>query len=224
MKKESSRKHVQERSKVESSFLRTIPDDMRSKHRRRKTRDNRMKTILYVDHGNLVHGFENVLGDHAEKSIKTTDVETAFEIVREKARRVNELVQSNVFLGFPPITIDLPVELSKHVLKRKKRLETAGFFAHLTYNQSLYRGGMKEESVDIDMAVQIVIDALEDRFEKAIIVSGDADFAPVIGKLKCLEKEFEIWSFKDSLSPELVKASGDFSKIKALDSILSYKK
>ena len=88
---------------------------------------------------------------------------------------------------------------------------------------------MKERGVDLSIGINIIQAALEHQFEKVILVSGDADFVPVVQKLKELKKEIEIWSFTKpekncSLSPflimEMTKHGDIYQKIKSINSLL----
>ncbi|MDO4713975.1 MAG: NYN domain-containing protein [bacterium] len=55
----------------------------------------------------------------------------------------------------------------------------------LTYNK------YEEKRTDVNMAVQIVIDGLQDKYDKAIIITGDSDIAPAIEAIKRIkQKEF----------------------------------
>ncbi len=74
-----------------------------------------------------------------------------------------------------------------------------------SYNQSQFEGGMKEIDVDMRMSSEIACSLLDYDFEKYILVSGDADFVPVVRMLKKYGKDIEIWAFTDdSLSPFLI--------------------
>ena len=55
----------------------------------------------------------------------------------------------------------------------------------LAYNK------FEEKRTDVNMAIQIVIDGLLDKYDKAIIITGDSDIAPAIEAVKRLKgKEF----------------------------------
>lgn len=58
---------------------------------------------------------------------------------------------------------------------------------------------------DIHLAVDMLLDATNDVYDKAILVSGDGDFAPLIRAVKSKNKEVEIYSFKDLCSSALIK-------------------
>jgi uncharacterized LabA/DUF88 family protein len=56
---------------------------------------------------------------------------------------------------------------------------------------------------DIHLAVDMIMDSKE--YDKAILVSGDGDFTPLIRAVKKLGKEVEICAFKDVCSSSLIK-------------------
>ncbi|MFX1502634.1 MAG: NYN domain-containing protein, partial [Promethearchaeota archaeon] len=76
-----------------------------------------------------------------------------------------------------------------------------------------------EKKVDIKIAVDMVSLAYENKYDIAILVSGDGDFVPVIKKIKDLDKSVELWAFKYSLANTL-KEQIELSKIFYLDDIL----
>ena len=97
------------------------------------------------------------------------------------------------------------------------------------FAENLYKGGMKENGVDLSIGNTVIQKALENCFEKAILISGDADFVPVITKLKELGKKVEIWAFTKpehncALSPfliyELSKMGDISSSLKSINSFL----
>ncbi len=71
-------------------------------------------------------------------------------------------------------------------------------------------GDRKSKGVDIALATDMLTHAFQDHFEVAILVAGDADYGPLIGRVKSLGKLVWIWFFnkkEDGLSPELRLAS-----------------
>lgn len=64
------------------------------------------------------------------------------------------------------------------------------------------RGKQKEKEVDISLALDLFDLTVQDQLDRAILVSGDGDFRPLIKK----NKEIEIWSFENALSSRLKKA------------------
>jgi len=133
-----------------------------------------------------------------------------------------------LFMGTPLLKIDELKVLRKKNERLKKFLEQKGFEVHFLYNEVLYKGGMKERGVDLSIGISIIQAALENQFEKVILISGDADFVPVVQKLKELKKEIEILSFTKpknncALSPflimEMSKHGDIYQKIKSINSL-----
>lgn len=64
-------------------------------------------------------------------------------------------------------------------------------------------GKQKEKEVDISLALDLFDFIVEDNLDRAILVSGDGDFRPLIKKVKKYNKQIEIWSFRNALSSRL---------------------
>jgi len=60
---------------------------------------------------------------------------------------------------------------------------------------------------------------IRDRYDKAVLISGDSDFLDVVKKLKELKKDIEIWSFKKSISRVLIEEAGQ-ENVHYIDTIL----
>ena len=58
---------------------------------------------------------------------------------------------------------------------------------------------------DIHLAIDMIMDASKNNHDKAILISGDGDFAPLVRAVKTLKKEIEIYTFKDICSDALIK-------------------
>ncbi len=85
------------------------------------------------------------------------------------------------------------------------RKEQQRLFAHLTSPEQsfeikkgyLMKSGnlYHEKGVDAQLAVDLLVDAYEDRYDTAIIVSSDTDLIPAVKKVKDLGKEVEYIGF-----------------------------
>lgn len=64
-----------------------------------------------------------------------------------------------------------------------------------------------EKGVDVLIAVDILTKAFNNSYDTGILVSGDEDFAWVIRAVKDLGKNFEVASFPQQLSKELIKVA-----------------
>ena len=63
---------------------------------------------------------------------------------------------------------------------------------------------------DVNLTVDLISGAFEDKYNTAILVSGDEDFIPAIKKVQALGKRVENAYFKSSSSNAL-KKSADYS-------------
>jgi uncharacterized LabA/DUF88 family protein len=104
-------------------------------------------------------------------------------------------------------------------LKFLKYLTTQGFVIQPKPVMISPTGKKKQKCVDIFIYKDIVELAEEDSYDKAILVSGDSDFQDVVRKLKELNKEIEIWSFKKSISRLLIEEAGK-ENVHYIDNIL----
>ena len=60
---------------------------------------------------------------------------------------------------------------------------------------------------DILLALDMIEDCYNDKFDKAILISGDGDFTELIKRVRDKEKEVQICYFERSVSSELLKKS-----------------
>ena len=100
-------------------------------------------------------------------------------------------------------------------LRRRHGIEVKYSFLKI-----LPSGRKIEKGVDVLLVVDMLSYAYENKYDKAILVSGDADFIPAIEKLIDLGKKIEIWGFKNSIAKKLIKKVGK-SNVNYIDNILS---
>ncbi|MFW9969788.1 MAG: NYN domain-containing protein [Candidatus Odinarchaeota archaeon] len=150
---------------------------------------------------------------------------------------------SNIFQGFRKYDIKADYEKLKYIITRDRGLQNIFLYEGVVYpmshekkrwysdlsNKSGYVikasfdkmaiNDTMEKKVDIKIAVDMVSLAYENKYDIAVLVSGDGDFVPVIKKIKDLDKSVELWAFKYSLANTL-KEQIELSKIFYLDDIL----
>lgn len=66
---------------------------------------------------------------------------------------------------------------------------------------------------DIHLALDMLRDACRDRYDKAILVSGDGDFTQLVNYVREEGKEVEIYAFKDLTSVDLINKANKHSWI-----------
>jgi len=77
----------------------------------------------------------------------------------------------------------------------------------------------RSKGVDIALTTDMLTHAFQDHFDVAILISGDADYCPLVNRVKSLGKQVWVWFFsqkEDGLAPELWKASDVFLPINSL--------
>lgn len=68
----------------------------------------------------------------------------------------------------------------------------------------------EQKEVDVAMACEMVVHALRDSYDIAIVVSGDQDFVPAIQHVQAAGKRVEVAAFGISVGKALMKAADRF--------------
>lgn len=63
----------------------------------------------------------------------------------------------------------------------------------------------EQKEVDVAMACEMVVQAMRDNYDVALVVSGDRDFVPAIQHVQSAGKRVEVASFKKAFSFEMKK-------------------
>ena len=66
---------------------------------------------------------------------------------------------------------------------------------------------------DISLALDMLNDAWENKYNKAFLISGDGDFSPLLTYVKSKNKEIEVISFEEIASKSLIKEADKYSPI-----------
>jgi uncharacterized LabA/DUF88 family protein len=161
----------------------------------------RLRVIIFIDHANLFYNIENLKIRIDYKKFK--------EILAKDAH----LVGAFMYMGIP-----------EHVFPKKRRflnyLTSQGYVIQARPIKMLPEGKKIQKRIDIFIYRDIVELADEDTYDKAILVSGDSDFIEIVKKVRELEKNIEIWSFRQSLSKKLIKEIGE-DNVHYINEILS---
>jgi len=158
------------------------------------------RAIIFIDHANVFKNLEIVDG-------------------RINWRKFKKILAKNHHLVGAFVYIGVPNPIPKDQRRFIKYLKHVGYVVQLKPIQETSEGKKKQKGIDVFMYKEIVELAEADAYDKAIIVSGDADFIDAVRKLKELNKEFVIWSFKISLAQKLIEEAGG-NNIHYIDYIL----
>lgn len=74
----------------------------------------------------------------------------------------------------------------------------------------------EQKEVDVAMACQMVVHALKDNYDVAIVLSGDRDFIPAIQEVQAAGKKVEVAAFSKHMAKEMRRTSDRYTE---LDSI-----
>ncbi len=87
--------------------------------------------------------------------------------------------------------------------KLHNRLRMIGFrvIARESYNPEK----QEQKEVDVAMACEMVVQAMKDNYDVALVVSGDRDFVPAIQHVQAAGKRVEVAAFDNAFSYEMKK-------------------
>ncbi|MHA1104594.1 MAG: LabA-like NYN domain-containing protein [Promethearchaeota archaeon] len=150
----------------------------------------RQRAIIFIDHANLFYNLLNL------------QIRIDYKKFKEILTRDDHLVGAFMYMGIP-----------EEVYPKKKRflkyLTSQGYVIQARPIKIIAEGKKMQKGLDIFIYRDIIELADEDSYDKAILVSGDSDFIEIVRKLRDLEKSIEIWSFKKSLSHQLLTEVGN---------------
>lgn len=162
----------------------------------------KMKRIsIFIDGNNFYHGLRSIYGKN--KSLKSFNFENFIKYL-SKNRNIVKIFYYNAKLDKSHNKDKFESQkefFDKLVLIPKLSLILCKLLKRKIKGTKKYYYVLKED--DIHMAVDIVEGAYEDKFDIALIVSGDGDFVPAVHSIKRKKKEVENIYFKKSSSRNL---------------------
>jgi len=167
------------------------------------------RVSVYIDGANFYGGVTSI-------NPKYTDTKFDFENYIKKIISWNVLVEVYYYNG------SLKRQIQPHLFKKQQR-----FFSRLrsirNFNVIILKRkprineyGEEYHTIkgdDICLALDMQGDAYEDKYDKAILISSDGDFVPLIKKVRKLDKEVDVCYFKDCVAKELLKEANKISLI-----------
>ena len=156
-----------------------------------------MKTIVYVDGFNLYYG----LKEAQYKRFFWLDIHA---LAHNLLRRNQKLVESKYFTArISGASKTTPSHLRTHLDAKQKRQTTyldalatipnlqiiEGHFLHKTVSCKRCQNTWKspeEKMTDVQIATEMLTDAYQNRFDCALLISGDSDLVPPIRSIRSL--------------------------------------
>jgi uncharacterized LabA/DUF88 family protein len=74
----------------------------------------------------------------------------------------------------------------------------------------------EQKEVDVAMACEMVVHALRDHYDVAIVVSGDRDFVPAIQHIQAAGKRVEVAAFANSVSTAMRQSADKFYELEKM--------
>lgn len=74
----------------------------------------------------------------------------------------------------------------------------------------------EQKEVDVAMACEMVVHALRDHYDVAVVVSGDRDFIPAIQHVQAAGKRVEVAAFEKSVAKEVIRSADKFYELEKL--------
>ena len=156
---------------------------------------------VYIDGANFVYGIKTI-------NERYSDFMFDFGKFIKEVSKGNELVKANYY------NASLKRKLNIDKWERQQKLfnrirELKNFEVILCKRQKRLNSSDEEfysiKGDDIKLAIDMIMDAHKNKYDKVVLVSGDGDFAPLVRAIKSLGKEIEIYAFEEICSNALIR-------------------
>jgi len=94
------------------------------------------------------------------------------------------------------------------------RLSYGGF--RVVARESFDQAKEEQKEVDVAMACEMVVHALRDHYDVAVVVSGDRDFIPAIQQVQSAGKRVEVAAFNTSVAGELKRVADGYHELERM--------
>lgn len=163
---------------------------------------------VYIDGANFYYGLITI-------SHKYTDYKFDFEKYINSITKNKKLIQ--VYYYNASLKQTKNPEIFKIQQQFFERLRKIPNFKVVLCKRQRYttkdgKENFKIKGDDIHLAIDMLRDAYENKYDTAILISGDGDFAPLVSYIKEKGKKVESHYFADNISLDLLKESSS-SKI-----------
>jgi len=159
------------------------------------------RVCVYIDGANFVYGIKTI-------NKRYSDFMFDFERFVWEICKGGELVKVNYYNASLKRKLNMNKwERQQKLFARLRRLEK---FEVVLCRRQKRLNDLNEEFYsikgdDISLAVDMIVDATKDKYDKAILISGDGDFAPLVRAVKTFKKEVEVYTFREVCSDVLIR-------------------
>jgi len=156
------------------------------------------KVMMFIDIRNILESAQTLTGPNSPVGLD-------LYLMARTLAGSRELVAAYVFDSRMPFGAD---DTSQRL---HDRLSYLGFRVIAREAYDLVRKEQKE--VDVAMACEMVVHALRDHYDTAIVVSGDRDFIPAIQQVQMAGKRVEVAAFRNAVGSAMMKAGDAFYEL-----------
>ena len=165
-----------------------------------------VKISIYIDGANFVYGLKTL-------NQKYSDYHFDFKNFLKKIVGKNNLI--NIFYYNASLKQAINPRRFREQQKLLARLrKIAKCKVILCKRQKRFNKDDEEDYIikgdDIYLALNMLNDSWENRYDKAILISGDGDFVPLLKYVKNKNKKVEVVSFREIASKNLINESDRF--------------
>ncbi|MEN7982102.1 MAG: NYN domain-containing protein [Nanoarchaeota archaeon] len=162
---------------------------------------NPKRISIYIDGANFVYGIKTI-------NSRYNDFMFDFEKFAKEICKTDKLVKVNYYNA----SLKRKLNINKWERQQKlfDRLRKLKKFEIILCKRQKRLNNLDEEFYsikgdDIHLAIDMIMGATKDKYDKSILISGDGDFTSLVRAIKTLKKEIEIYSFKEICSDALIK-------------------
>ena len=166
------------------------------------------RVSIFIDGANFLYGIKSI-------NNRYTDFKFDFEKYVKEISKGSKLI--DVYYYNAALKQARNPELYKQQQRLFARLRKASFKIKIAKRQPrISKEGTAYFEIkgdDISLAIDMLKDAYENKYDNAILISGDGDFAPLVKYVRKLGKKVENLHFEGQISLNLIKECNSNSQI-----------
>lgn len=157
------------------------------------------KVMMFIDYRNIIKSVD---------TMKSLPFKLDLETLAKQLLGPRELVAAYVFDSKGAIG---PEDTSKRL---HDKLRYLGF--RVMVRDAYDSGRQEQKEVDVAMACEMVVHALRDHYDVAIVVSGDRDFVPAIQHVQAAGKRVEVAAFAYTVGAAVIQTADKFHELEKM--------
>ena len=155
------------------------------------------RMMVFADGENLVFRYQDLLLHHV---IRATYYASAAGD-EQRMGKLAEIIRTLQFRQYAPpgalhISSLLGNKMTSYILKKQNKAQ-------------------KSKGIDIQLTVDILVNAYQNNLDTVYLLSGDADFVPVLEEVRRLGKRIYIAAFSSGLNPRIRAVADEFHDLDA---------